>query len=324
MTKTGAFTLVCVSILSSCSRSIVSRTGTKVNVPSTAVAEMVRRQTVHAEEGTPWVQTLRQKVAAKPKNIEARTELAKHYELNGVPELAIEHYRAAVEIENGRVDAVASLARLLRDLDLRVEARKVLVAFESMHPGESSAVLTWLAMLDDDEGKLKDAEGHYRQALALEPNSDTLHNNLGYNLLSQGRSQEASVEFRAALELNPRSVIARNNLGASLASEPKEAVLHWQSVSDPATAHNNMAAILMEQGKYEEARRELAIALGYRKDHPVVLRNLRLLSEREGVPVTMNGVPDSRRWGKFEWFLKHVVAGIEEPKQGEPLETARK
>ena len=309
-------------LLASCSHSSVSRSGARAPVPTTGVAEMIRRQTVHADEGTPWIQVLRQRVAAEPKNLEARLELARHYESAGIAELAVEHYRAAVEIDGNRPGTVVSLGRLLRQLHLSREARRVLESFETAHPQRSSAVLSWLAMLDDDEGKAKSAEGLYRRAIALEPESDLLHNNLGYNLLLQGRSGEAAAEFRTALTLNPQSVIARNNLGTALTADPKEAVLHWQSVSDPATAHNNLAAVLMEQGDFEGARKELAIALGYRKDHPAVLRNLRLLSDREGVPLTLPGA--ARRWGKLEWFLKHVIGGIEEPNQSEPVTSASK
>jgi hypothetical protein len=53
----------------------------------------------------------------------------------------------------------------------------------------------------------------------------------------------------------------------ALAETPTEAVLHLQSISDPATAHSNLAAMLIEQGKYADARKELDLALGYNKAH---------------------------------------------------------
>ena len=48
---------------------------------------------------------------------------------------------------------------------------------------------------------------------------------------------------------------------------PREAVANWQSASDPATAHNNLAAVWIEKGNYPEARKELDLALGYNRAH---------------------------------------------------------
>jgi Tetratricopeptide repeat. len=92
-------------------------------------------------------------------------------------------------------------------------------------------------------------------------------------------------------------------------------VLQWQSVSGPATAHNNLAAVLMEQGRYEEARKELKIALGYNKDHAAALRNLLLISDLDGNPISMSTRPIASRWKRFSSGLKHAVLGTaEKPK----------
>ncbi len=98
-------------------------------------------------------------------------------------------------------------------------------------------------------------EKAHRAALELDPKRDSLHNNLGYNLLQQGKAKEAAAEFREALKLKPDSEVARNKLGMALAADPdpagsNDAILHWQSVSDPATAHSNMAALLIRQKRY--------------------------------------------------------------------------
>ena len=69
------------------------------------------------------------------------------------------------------------------------------------------------------------------------------------------RSRRGSSE--EALKLNPASQMARNNLGIALANSnaTAQAVANWQSTSDPATAHNNLAAVWIEKGNYPEARR---------------------------------------------------------------------
>jgi len=118
-----------------------------------------------------------------------------------------------------------------------------------------------------------------------------LHNNLGYNLLLQGQPEAGAAEFRRAIEIDPRSQIAHNNLGAALAAQSHpdaaEALSEWQRASDPAVAHNNLAAVLMEQGRYTEARLELDAALQLHRDLPAALANLRLVSEKDGLPATV-------------------------------------
>ena len=79
----------------------------------------------------------------------------------------------------------------------------------------------------------------------------------------QKKNEEAAAEFREALRLNPGSAVAQNNLGLALAGQnaTTDAVANWQSAADAATAHNNLAAVLMEKGNYPEARKELQLAL---------------------------------------------------------------
>lgn len=54
----------------------------------------------------------------------------------------------------------------------------------------------------------------YRQGLALCPDDDVAHYELGRALADAGRYEEAEKEFEAALKLNPGFVDARNQLDA--------------------------------------------------------------------------------------------------------------
>jgi Flp pilus assembly protein TadD len=179
-----------------------------------------------------------------------------------------------------------------------------------------------LGILRDDLGELAAAEQAHREAAKLRPDLDSLHNNLGYNLLLQGKSGEAAAEFRRALAIRPGSQIARNNLGAALASQPKEAILQWQSVSDPATAHNNLAAVLIEQGRFEEARRELDAALGYKRDLPAAWHNMRLVSDMDGQPATVRARIAGARWKRCARAFGRAVAGSETRRKDEASQTA--
>src|SRR5262245_9629744 len=264
---------------------------------------------VDAGEGDLKVRLLRQQMAADPDNLGIRIELVEHYSRAGYPELALEHCRLAAARFPESAEIQLSLAKLLRSLKMTGEAAQGLAEFLTHHPQQSPAYDSWLGILRDELGQWPEGEKSHRAALALNAELDYLHNNLGYNLLMQKRPAEAAFEFRQALKLKPQSEIARNNLGMALAETPQQAVLNWQSVSDPATAHSNMAALLIEQGRYEDARKELDLALGYNKSHAAALSNLKLVSELDGKPAVIPVKPVRTRWGRFRSTMLKVMGG---------------
>jgi Tfp pilus assembly protein PilF len=319
--------------VSACTQTVRSTSASLVRHPDRISKDpqslsVMKRQIANAADagdGDLIARTLRQRMAADPSNLKVRLELARHYEEIGYPEIAAEHYRLAVQTFPDSVDAVTGSARMLRQMDLPRQALDLLTTFQGAHPGTSAEVLCWMGILRDEAGELTQAEASYRAALALNPKSDSLHNNLGYNLLLQKKPADAAVEFRKALAIAPHSQIAQNNLGAALANQPKEAVLHMQSVSDPATAHSNLAAVLIEQGLYKQARAELRIALGYRKDHPAALTNLQLVSELDGQPYGVPVSAPASRWKRMAVGFKRAWFVTDEPvHEDESVKTASK
>lgn len=244
------------------------------------------RNAVESGEGDAEARTLRYRIAANPDDIKARLDLAAYYRKQGYPELEIEHLRLAAQRAPHLSGVRMALAKALHAQELTAEGIAELLSFCKLEPLPPAELLSLLGIYQDETGALRDAEGTFRKAAELAPMKDWAHNNLGYNLSLQGRYGEAVAEFRRAIELNPRSESAQNNLGLALARWPegdrKEALLHWQSVSDPATAHNNLAAVLIEQKDYAGARAEIAIALGYSHEHQAALANLALISELDG------------------------------------------
>jgi tetratricopeptide (TPR) repeat protein len=264
---------------------------------------------IDAGEGDYLVRSLRQKMAADPDNLGVRLELIEHYTRGGYTELAIEHCRLAAVRFPDSAEIQLSLAKLLRGMKMQREAAQGLAAFLERHPQQTPAYDSWLGILRDELGQWTEGEKSHRAALALDENVAFLHNNLGYNLLMQKRPSEAAFEFRQALKLKPDSEISRNNLGIALASTPQDALLHWQSVADPATAHSNMAALLIEQARYADARKELDLALGYNKGHAAALNNLKLVSELDGKPAVIPMKPVRTKWGKFRSAVFKVIGG---------------
>jgi Flp pilus assembly protein TadD len=232
----------------------------------------------------------RQRLAANAGDLDARIALAKLYASRGLPDLAIEHYRLAAVL-NPDLPAVALLlAKSLREMKEPEEALRVVGGYVSRHPKESWELLSLQGILEDEQGRFKQGEASYRAALTVDASQTSLHNNLGYNLLLQGHPESAADEFRKAIAMDPHSVVAHNNLGTALmfakSGKSEQAFAEWRKSGDPAAAHNNLAAVFLEQGHYPEARQELASSLQFRPDYPAALKNLRLVAAADGGPAT--------------------------------------
>ena len=262
----------------------------------------MRRQVLNAAEagdGDTTVNWLRQRIAAEPYNVEPRLQLAWHYARQGFSELELEHARVAVERFPASVEARVALAQALRRGGQPRAAAEALEALLASRPESQAEVeaLNLLGIAWDEAGEWRAGERAFRRALALAPEPDLLHNNLGYNLLEQRRVAEAIPEFEKALRRNPRSATARNNLGVALARSPAggvaEALKHFETVTDAATANSNLAAVLIEQGRYQQSRELLAAALDYNRAHQPALANLRLAGELDGGPAVVR--PPKRR-----------------------------
>jgi tetratricopeptide (TPR) repeat protein len=253
-------------------------------------------------------------------------ELAAHYEKQGYAELALEHYRLAAERFPDEPSTVVAMARVLDSQKLPDEAITVINRFLAGHTA-SADLQAWLGFLHDEKGDHQAAEAAHRAALAANAGSAKLHNNLGYNLLLQSKTEEAIAEFRRALAIDPKMEMARNNLGMALVrsgSNGQESVAKWaQGAGDKLAAHNNAAAALIEQGKYEEARRELDAALQIDRQYLPALKNLELLASLDGKPA---GVPSESRKeagnGQSSTVVKSLkrfwfaIAGIEQQPAG--------
>lgn len=289
----------------SCSQRVVPSARSPVSVT-------MRRQVanaVDAGEGDHRIVRLRQRLAEEPGNLKVRLELISRYQAAGFPDLALEHARLAAGRFPAEPAAHLALAKALRHNGLQPEAVRVLSDFARTRPTAPWEVHSWMGILRDELRLFSDAERSHRQALAIEPGRALLHNNLGYNLLLQGKRDDAASEFRQALRLQPDSELARNNLGLALSNHPQEALLAWQSVADPATAHNNLAAVLIEENRLQEARRELEIALGYKRDHPAALGNLQLLSRLDGRPASIPDAPRSPWWKRAARVTGKIILG---------------
>jgi len=293
--------------------------------PTPTVWERQVKNAVDAGDGDYQLRLLRDKVAAESANIPARLDLAKAYRERGFPDVALEISRLAADRfpESGAVQL--ELVRSLRNLNKRPEATDGLEAFLKAHLQTAPEYYSWLGILRDESGLWPLGEPAHRKAVELAPNLDYLHNNLGYNLLMQKKNEEAAEEFRMSLKLDPKSQVARNNLGLVLANQnaAEQAVASFQSASDPATAHNNLAAVWIEKGNYAAARKELEVALSYNKTHPAALKNLELVGRMDGHAATLpTKSADPARWARWKSGFRRLFVGPLDDSKPEAAKTA--
>ena len=296
----------------------------KAPPPPQSVWDRQIHNAIDAGDGDYQLRVLRERLAANPDNIPIRLEIAKAYTDRGYPDVALEVCRLATARFPESGEAQLALVRALRDMNRRTEAIDGLVEFLKAHAQTGPQYFSWLGILRDESGLWPLGEPAHRKALEVAPSLDSLHNNLGYNLLMQKKYADAAGEFREALKLNPRSAVARNNLGLALANldETDQAVANWQSASDPATAHNNLAAVLMEKGNYANARKELQVALSYNNAYPAALKNLALVSRMDGHPATLVLKPAETRWRRWKIAFRRLFVRPLEDSRTQPVKTA--
>jgi len=303
MKRKALLTAAAVVMLSSCAKTSKTK-ALAANAPTpknSTLPILMQRQVINAidaGDGDYRTKTLREKMMAEPENLKVRLDLAESYTQRGFPEVALEHYRLAAERFPNSAEVQVRLAQSLRGQREQEAAIRQLSKFVSSHD-KTPELLTMLGILHDDLGKHKEAEEAYRGAIVLAPNQDYLHNNLGYNLKLQGKVRDAADSFRKALELNPTSETARNNLAELLKANPEASAGVLKSAGDPAMAHNNLGAYYIQQGDYSAARKELEIALSYRRDLPQVFSNLKLVSEMDGQPIVLPGRHSGSVWGRI-------------------------
>jgi Flp pilus assembly protein TadD len=250
------------------------------------------------------IKLLQTRLRLDPQDVAARLELAGVYERYRLYDEAFEHYMRALNLcfeggaaltatpPNAAERAAAGLGRAARPLGQAAAVIPLLASFLKRAPG-AAEVWDELGLLQEAAGDSASAEQAFRRAVAAQPLSSRLHDNLGYCLLAQNRLAEAESELRRAVQLDGHSSAARNNLGMTLAREGdlKGARLQFLAVSDAATAHNNLAVVLMEMGEYEQSRRELIKALAVRNYFAPAIENFKLVQQllRERVDIATAG-----------------------------------
>jgi Flp pilus assembly protein TadD len=120
------------------------------------------------------------------------------------------------------------------------------------------------------QGEIDEAVGHFRQALAIDPQLTSAHYNLGVSLQKLGKPDEAIEHYRQVLQSVPSSIEARYSMATALAAigDYNEALENLRSVlqhrPDAPNALNAMAWILATVPDADLRQPEEALCLAQR------------------------------------------------------------
>ena len=142
----------------------------------------------------------------------------------------------------------------------------------------------------EEEGRIEEAMGHYRQAIEHNALFADAYNNLGLALEKVGEEKEAVHIYKNVLKFDPGNPDALYNLGSSLGREgrTKEALAHLEKShlnqhpdADP-DVHNNIGIILAMHGRLQDSIRHFNEALRINAKDPLTHNNLALTYARQG------------------------------------------
>jgi Flp pilus assembly protein TadD len=186
---------------------------------------------------------------------------------------------------NGQYRAVALQGKglALLALNQREQAAKALREATETDP------MLWrawnaLGLLADLKREAHEAEAAYSQALAINPDSAALHNNLGYSRLMAGRPDEALGSLRKAIALDPSSETVRNNVRLALAAKGNYAeATRGAPPESRAAVFNNVGYVAMQRGDLAAAEGYLARAMESSSSYNTVAsRNIEQLNSMKG------------------------------------------
>jgi protein O-mannosyl-transferase len=118
-----------------------------------------------------------------------------------------------------------------------------------------------------EEGRLADAEQHFREAITVAPGFAPAHLNLGRVLSATRRFPEAESAFRAVLHLQPHSSAAHLNLARILLERGQltDAQNHYErslaQIPQAADAHRELGIVFERLGRAVDARQQYELAI---------------------------------------------------------------
>jgi Flp pilus assembly protein TadD len=122
---------------------------------------------------------------------------------------------------------------------------------------------TLLGIVYDRQERHAAAEEEYQKAVAIQPKSAAIYNDLGVSRYLMGKFDEAAEAFLKAFSIEPTNPRICNNLGLTLfrLGRTEDAIEAFRRGSGEAVAYNNVGYLEMKEKKYDQARIALEKAI---------------------------------------------------------------
>jgi Tfp pilus assembly protein PilF len=122
---------------------------------------------------------------------------------------------------------------------------------------------TLLGVIYDTEKHHSEAEDEYLKALAIQPDSAAVYNDLGVSLYLNGKFDKAAGAFLKAFNINPDNRRICNNLGLALyrLGNIADALEAFKRGGSEAAAYNNIGYLQMKDKQYDNALAALEKAI---------------------------------------------------------------
>ena len=240
----------------------------------------------------------RQEIALRPRVARPHVNLARLLVELGRSEEAVALYRRAIELDPNHADAPTALAAVRTDLGRHAEAADVLAAaIEAAATAAGAAAPPSAAMYNAygnalaEAGRVDDAGGAYRQAIALDPQFPEPLNGLSHLLWRGGDVDGALACLRAAVALRPGDTALHSNLLFVLQFSPREtaeSIYAAHRAYDETHARPLRAAIRPHANDRDPDRRlRIGCVSGDFRNHVVSLYTLPLFAAHDRARVEL-------------------------------------
>jgi Flp pilus assembly protein TadD len=190
----------------------------------------------------------------EPKNTYALEQIAALHEQSNKPELALKVYQDIIKIDKDNVTANESLGLNYLKNRLYSQAQQHLSLATSQDESRWKAQ-NGLGVIADLQKEYSKAIGYYQKALASNPSSPMLLNNIGYSYYLSGDSNTARNYFNQALSFDSQYQRAIYNLALiEIKNQQYEAaVTLFNRIMPPYESYNNVGYICMINSQYAAA-----------------------------------------------------------------------
>jgi tetratricopeptide (TPR) repeat protein len=150
-------------------------------------------------------------------------------------------------------------------------------------PGDLASLVS-IARLHDRQENFPKAIEAYQRAAKAHPKSGLVQNDLGLCYARQKDAENSIAALTRACEFSPKNLKYRNNLATVLVENGRteDAFRQLKALNSEGEAHYNLAYMLTSRGKQQEAAEHLRMAL---HADPELVPARQLLAQISGVPV---------------------------------------